>query len=72
MNNEKRFTLRMDSDLFEELKKSAAKNRRSVAKEIEYILFQWSGLDPDAEYENYTTIPLEMNGKPVYEKNPKE
>lgn len=37
-DTEKRFTLRMDKELFEHIQKSAAKNRRSVAKEIEYIL----------------------------------
>jgi hypothetical protein len=72
MSNEKRFTLRMDGELFETIKQSASKNRRSVAKEIEYILFQWRGLDPDAEYEKYDSIPLEVDGKPVYEENPKE
>lgn len=32
---EKRFTLRMNGDLFNELAESAKKNRRSTAKEIE-------------------------------------
>ncbi len=42
MSDEKRFTLRMDAELFDEVKKSAEKNKRSVAKEIEYILSQWA------------------------------
>ena len=36
----KRFTLRIDKNLFEEIKKRAKKNRRAIGKEIEYILFQ--------------------------------
>lgn len=67
MNEEKRFTLRMDAELFEAVKKSAAKNRRSVAKEIEYILFQSFGLDPEAEYESFENVPIDVDGKPLYE-----
>lgn len=37
---EKRFTLRMDGELFELVRESAEKNKRSVAKEIEFILSQ--------------------------------
>lgn len=33
-----RFTLRIDKDLHEKLKELADKNKRSVTKEIEYIL----------------------------------
>ena len=36
--DEKVFTLRMDSDLFEILKETAEKNKRSIAKQIEYML----------------------------------
>lgn len=39
-DTEKRFTLRMNKELFEIVKKSAEKNRRSVAKEIEFILLK--------------------------------
>ncbi len=35
---EKRFTLRMNLKLFEKIKKTAEKNKRSVAKEIEFAL----------------------------------
>ena len=35
--NEVRFTMRMDKNLYEQLKKSAKKNRRSIAKELEYL-----------------------------------
>lgn len=35
---EKRFTLRMDLKLFEKIKKMADKNKRSIAKEIEFAL----------------------------------
>ncbi|MCM1339916.1 MAG: hypothetical protein NC191_09625 [Muribaculaceae bacterium] len=31
------FTMRMEKTLYEELKESAQKNRRSIAKELEYI-----------------------------------
>lgn len=40
MTEPKRFTLRMDGDLFEQIKKQAEKNKRSVAKEIEHLLEQ--------------------------------
>lgn len=40
MSQEKRFTLRMDADLFERVKKLAEKNKRSIAKEIEYLIEQ--------------------------------
>lgn len=39
-DKEKRFTLRIDHDLFEKVKNSADKNKRSISKEIEYILSQ--------------------------------
>lgn len=38
MSENKRFTLRMDSDLFDQIKEQAEKNKRSVAKEIEHLL----------------------------------
>jgi len=40
MSEQKRFTLRMDNDLFETIKKQAEENKRSVAKEIEHLLEQ--------------------------------
>lgn len=40
MSEQKRFTLRMDNDLFEFIKKQAEENKRSVAKEIELLLEQ--------------------------------
>lgn len=36
--NEKRFTLRMNAELFSKLEKQAKENKRSVAKEIEFII----------------------------------
>ena len=43
--SDKRFTLRMDGDLFKKISDSAKRNRRSVAKEIEHIVdLQLSGL----------------------------
>jgi hypothetical protein len=38
---EKRFTLRMDEKIFNKVKEQADKNKRSVAKEIEYLLEQY-------------------------------
>lgn len=39
-NQEKRFTLRMDAELFETIKQLADKNKRSIAKQIEFMLAQ--------------------------------
>ena len=36
-----RFTMRIDTELLEQIKAEAAKNKRSAAKEIEYILEQY-------------------------------
>ena len=41
MTEQKRFTLRIDSKLFELVKEQAEKNKRSIAKEIEYLLEQY-------------------------------
>lgn len=40
MNNddEIRFTMRMDKELYEKLKESAKVNKRSIAKELEFIV----------------------------------
>lgn len=38
MSEQKRFTLRMDQDLFKEIEERAKKNKRSIAKEIEHLL----------------------------------
>lgn len=38
--NEVRFTMRMESDLYERIKEIAKKNKRSIAKEIEFQLEQ--------------------------------
>lgn len=38
MPDEKRFTLRMDADLFNEIAEVAKMHRRSTAKEIEYAI----------------------------------
>lgn len=37
-NDEKRFTLRMNKELFEQLQLSAIQSKRSVAKQIEFIV----------------------------------
>ncbi len=36
-----RFTLRIDTEIYNKVKQQAEKNRRSAAKEIEFILAQW-------------------------------
>lgn len=38
MSEEKRFTLRMDAELFDEIAEAAKIHRRSTAKEIEYAI----------------------------------
>jgi hypothetical protein len=37
-NKDKRFTLRINKDLFEIVKKEASKNKRAIGREIEYTL----------------------------------
>lgn len=39
-NQEKRFTLRMDAELFETIKQLADANKRSIAKQIEFMLVE--------------------------------
>ncbi|MCI8387128.1 MAG: hypothetical protein HFE63_01510 [Clostridiales bacterium] len=39
--SETRFTLRIDSEIFERIKYHAKKNKRSSAKQIEFILDEW-------------------------------
>jgi hypothetical protein len=41
MTEEKRFTLRMSQEIFNMVKEQAEKNKRSIAKEIEFILEQY-------------------------------
>ncbi len=36
--NQKVFTLRIDNNLFEKIKKDAEKNKRTITKHIEYVL----------------------------------
>lgn len=38
IDTNKRFTLRIDNQIYETVKQSAKQNRRSAAKEIEYAL----------------------------------
>lgn len=44
--SEKRFTLRMDAELFDIVRTSAGMNKRSIAKEIEYVLEQYYDVEP--------------------------
>lgn len=41
MSEQKRFTLRIDKNIFDKVQSRAEKNKRSVAKEIEYILDEY-------------------------------
>lgn len=45
MSENKRFTLRIDAEIFEKIKEQSSENKRSIAKEIEYILEKY--LDSD-------------------------
>lgn len=47
--SEKRFTLRMDEDLFNKIKDEAEQEHRSVAKQIEHILALYLESKPKAE-----------------------
>lgn len=40
-DEDSRFTLRINSDILEAIKKEAAKNKRSTGKQIEFILEKW-------------------------------
>lgn len=49
-DNAKRFTLRMDSKLFESISAAAKLHRRSVAKEIEQAIYDYlEGLSDDED-----------------------
>lgn len=39
--DEKRFTLRMDAELFDLVKRQAELHKRSIAKEIEFIIEEY-------------------------------
>jgi len=41
-----RFTMRINSDLLKKIKEEAVKNKRSTAKEIEFILEQYISASP--------------------------
>ena len=41
VEDDKRFTLRMDNTLFEKIAAAAKENNRSIGREIEYILKQY-------------------------------
>ena len=40
-DDQTRFTMRIDSDLLDRIKQEAEKNKRSTAKQIEFILAQY-------------------------------
>lgn len=39
--NYTQFTMRIDNEVYQHVKESAERNKRSIAKEIEYILEEW-------------------------------
>lgn len=49
MTEQKRFTLRMDEKIFEQIKQQAEDNKRSVAKEIEFILEKYLEQEKEGE-----------------------
>ena len=49
MEEETRFTLRIDSTLFERIKQLAKENKRSAAKQIEFILEDWLSKNIDGK-----------------------
>lgn len=49
MSDQKRFTLRMDSDLFKQIEERASENKRSIAKEIEFLLEQYIKENKDSD-----------------------
>lgn len=51
-NDQKRFTLRMDADLFETIKERAELNKRSIAKEIEHLLENYLKKEDDKDSDN--------------------
>ena len=53
--NYTQFTMRIDNEVYEHVKNSAERNKRSIAKEIEYILEEWCKPPKDIE------VSKEMN-----------
>ena len=47
-SSDTRFTLRIPTELMDAIRESASGNKRSAAKEIEYILEQWIKLHRDS------------------------
>lgn len=59
-DTEKRFTLRMDKDLFERISKHAKINRRSVAKEIENAVAMYVDYCDEAHKDYLYNFPEEQ------------
>lgn len=55
---DKVFTMRIDEDLLEKVRKSADKNKRSLAKEIEFALSNW--YDNNPEFGMPITLPNDV------------
>lgn len=47
--DETRFTLRIDTELYERIKEIAKANKRSCAKQIEFILDEWMRDNAESE-----------------------
>ena len=64
--SEKAFTLRIAEELFEKIKISAEKNKRSIAKEIEWILEQTIEHPENQKVLEYIVECMEKSGHNVF------
>ena len=58
MEDYTQFTMRISNDVYKHVQESAKRNKRSIAKEIEYILEQWCV--PAEESDIYSPLSEEM------------
>lgn len=61
--SEKAFTLRIDEKLFDKIKASAEKNKRSIAKEIEWVLEQMIDRPDNQKILDYIVQYMKDNNK---------
>lgn len=65
------FTMRMDNDLYAQLKESAERNKRSIAKELEYIVeYHFKNISRQKELDtllHYLSLSLEYQGNKYFE-----
>ena len=62
---EKRFTLRMNGELFEQISDKAAKNHRSVAKEIEYAISEYLQSSVESREKLWGAVLASMDEKAI-------